>query len=293
VKDLYGNCDTQHWNPRGCGKGFTHQRRLYGPYQRSYLLMRKGWKERADDGFPSLSDKPELCDIPEMILHGESFIVHREGPEATPYLPNVIVSSNPLIRPDDCGIPLDAMHWDERTIRTVKLPWQEVLKTKNPLWEAGYRFFLLMPKTRHRVHSSWSTVDWQIIWDSNHGDPFRTDKRIPDFDDHQMHMNPDDAKEMAIKNGDYIYVDSNPEDRPFRSWQQDPKRAKVARLRLRVSYNPSYPRGVVMTKHAPFIAAEKSVLAHETNPDGWAWSADTGYQANLRYGVHNPAPATG
>lgn len=244
--------------------------------------------ENVHDSTPFWTDTGRLnsyCDIPEAILHGENFIVHREGPEATPYLPNVIVSSNPLIRPDDFGIPRDAMHWDERTIRNVKLPWKEVVQTKNPLWEAGYRFFLLTPKTRHRVHSSWSTVDWQIIWDSNHGDPFRTDKRLPGFGDHQMHMNPDDAKEMGIKNGDYIYVDSNPVDRPFRGWQQDPKRAKVARLMLRVIYNPSYPRGVVMTKHAPFIATEKSVLAHETNPDGRARSADTGYQANLRYGA--------
>jgi nitrate reductase alpha subunit len=39
-----------------------------------------------------------------------------------------------------------------------------------------------------------------------------------------------------------------------------------------------------MTKHAPFIATEKTVLAHETRPDGRARSEDTGYQANLRYG---------
>jgi nitrate reductase alpha subunit len=54
---------------------------------------------------------------------------------------------------------------------------------------------------------------------------------------------------------------------------------------LRVVYNTSYPRGVVMCKHAPFIATERTVLAHETRPDGRALSADTGYQANLRYGA--------
>jgi nitrate reductase alpha subunit len=244
--------------------------------------------ENLHDGLPFWTDTGRLnsyCDIPEAILHGENFIVHREGPEATPYLPNVIVSSNPLIRPDDFGVPRDAMHWDERTIRNVKLPWSEVVKTKNPLWEAGYRFFLLTPKTRHRVHSSWSTVDWHIIWDSSFGDPLRADKRLPGHGDHQMHVNPDDARELNLNNGDYAYVDSNPADRPFRGWQQDPARAKVARLMLRIVYNPSYPRGVVMIKHAPFIATEKTVLAHETSPDGRARSADTGYQANLRYGA--------
>ena len=38
--------------------------------------------------------------------------------------------------------------------------------TKNPLWEHGFHFYCLTPKTRHRVHSSWSTVDWTIILDS-------------------------------------------------------------------------------------------------------------------------------
>ena len=248
--------------------------------------------ENIHDNLPFWTDTGRLnsyCDIPEAILHGENFIVHREGPEATPYLPNVIVSSNPLIRPEDFGIARDAMHWDERTIRNVKLPWAEVKSTKNPLWEAGYRFYLLTPKSRHRVHSSWSTVDWHIIWDSNFGDPYRRDKRLPGFGEHQIHMNPEDAKEMGIRDGDYVYVDANPEDRPFRGWKNNDTRAKVARFMVRVHFNCSYPRGVAMTKHAPFCATEKTVIAHETNADGRARSADTGYQANLRYGSQQSA----
>lgn len=243
--------------------------------------------ENMNDNLPFWTDTGRLnayCDLPEAIQHGENFIVHREGPEATPYLPNVIVSTNPLIRPDDFGISREAMHWDERTIRNIKLPWSEVKQTKNPLWEAGYRFYLLTPKSRHRVHSSWSNVDWHLIWDSNFGDPYRRDPKLPFFGDHQLHVNPEDAQEMGLENGDYVYVDSNPEDRPFRGWQNDPERAKAARLLVRVAYNTSYPRGVVMTKHAPYCATEKTVLAHETRPDGRARSADTGYQANLRYG---------
>ena len=53
---------------------------------------------------------------------------------------------------------------------------------------------------------------------------------------------------------------------------------------LRVKYNRAYPYNIVMMKHAPFIATEKSVKAHETRPDGRALSENTGYQANLRYG---------
>ncbi len=58
--DLYGNTATKAWNPRGCAKGYTMQRRIYGPYRLKGPVLRKGWKLWADDGFPSLSDQPEL-----------------------------------------------------------------------------------------------------------------------------------------------------------------------------------------------------------------------------------------
>jgi nitrate reductase alpha subunit len=58
--DLYGNHATKAWNPRGCPKGYTIQRRVYGPYRLKGPVLRKGWKDWADAGFPSLSDKPEL-----------------------------------------------------------------------------------------------------------------------------------------------------------------------------------------------------------------------------------------
>src|SRR5574341_967781 len=54
--DLYGNTATPHWHPRGCKKGQTFHRRLYGPHRLKGPLMRKGWKEWADAGFPELDD---------------------------------------------------------------------------------------------------------------------------------------------------------------------------------------------------------------------------------------------
>jgi len=224
------------------------------------------------------------CDIPEAIEYGENIISHRESPEATPYLPNVIVASSRFVNPDDYGIPEDEMHWDKRTVRNIKKSWAEVKNTKNPLWESGFQFYCLTPKTRHRVHSSWSTVDWTIILDSNFGDPYRADKRLPGPGDHQLHINPQTAKDLGIEDGDYVYVDANPADRPYVGWKPDDPFYKVARLMLRAKYNPAYPYNIVMLKHAPFMATEKSVKAHETRPDGLAKSEGTGYMANLRYG---------
>ncbi len=56
--DLYGNTATPHWHPRGCKKGQTFHRRIYGPHRLKGPLMRKGWQQWADDGFPELT--PDL-----------------------------------------------------------------------------------------------------------------------------------------------------------------------------------------------------------------------------------------
>ncbi|MBI4575950.1 MAG: twin-arginine translocation signal domain-containing protein, partial [Planctomycetes bacterium] len=53
--DLYGNHATANWNPRQCAKGYTFHRRVYGPYRLKHPLIRRGWKQWADDGFPELT----------------------------------------------------------------------------------------------------------------------------------------------------------------------------------------------------------------------------------------------
>ena len=53
--DIYGNKATVNWNPRQCAKGYTFHRIVYGPYRLKYPMVRKGWKEWADAGFPYLT----------------------------------------------------------------------------------------------------------------------------------------------------------------------------------------------------------------------------------------------
>ncbi len=265
----------------------------YGEPGAALMLFRTyprvAFYEQIHDSWPFYTDTGRLhaySDIPEAIEYGENFVVHREGPEATPYQPNVIVSNNPYIRPDDYGLPDDAKHWDERTVLNKKMPWSKVKNTKNFLWEKGYKFYCITPKTRHRVHSSWSDVDWHMIWDSNFGDPYRMDKRTPGVGEHQIHINPIAARDLGLNDGDYVYVDANPADRPYRGAKSNDPRYRVARAMLRVKYNPAFPYHFTMMKHGAFIATEKSVDAHETRSDGRALSKGTGYQANFRYGSH-------
>jgi nitrate reductase alpha subunit len=242
--------------------------------------------EQIHDSWPFYTETGRLqayADDPTAIECGENFIVHREGPEATPYLPNVIVSSNPWVRPNDFGIPLDAEHWDERTIRNVKLPWARVKGTKNFLWERGYQFYCLTPKSRHSVHSSWANVDWHLIWNSNFGDPYRLDRRLPNVSEHQLHMNPQAARDLGLNDGDYVYVDANPADRPYLGATPSDPFYKVSRLMLRLTFNAAYPYHVVMMKHGTFIATEKTVKAQQTRPDGLSLT-ENGYIANFRFG---------
>ncbi len=247
--------------------------------------------EQVHDSIPFYTDCGRLaayCDLPEAIEYGENLVVHREAVEATPYLPNVIVSTSPFVRPVDYKVPLDTTDADLRQVRNVKMPWAEVKKTVNPLWQQGFQFFCSTPKSRHSTHSSWSTVDWHWIWSDNFGDPYRHDKRAPGVADRQIQMNPQAAADRGIKEGDYVYVDANPQDRPYVGWAQDEGsfRHRAFRCLVRVKFNPGLPYNFTIMKHTGWIATERSVKAHEARPDGRALVAETGYQASYRYGSH-------
>ncbi|MCZ7525574.1 MAG: molybdopterin-dependent oxidoreductase [Acidimicrobiia bacterium] len=245
------------------------------------------FREQIADSLPFYTDTGRMhayVDIPEAIEYGENLIVHREAVEATPYLPNVIVSTSPYIRPSDYGIPLDSIDADARQVRNVKMPWSEVKATKNPLWEQGFQLFCLTPKSRHSTHSSWAVTDWHWIWSTTFADPYRNDTRMPGVGDAQLHINPEDATELGIANGDYVWVDANPADRPYRGASEDDPFYETARLMVRASYNPAYPRGVTMLKHAFYMATPRTVRAQRERDDGRALADGTGYQSSFRHG---------
>ncbi len=222
----------------------------------------------------------------EFIREGENLIVHREPIESTPYLPNVIVAPpHDAIRPERRDIPLTANTPDEKQARNIRMTWEEAKRTENPLWKQGYRIILLTPKSRHYVHSSWAVADWNMIWNNSFGDPHRTDKRMPGVGIAEIEMNPEDAKALGIEDGDYVYVDADPADRPYEGANPNDPFYKVARLMTRAKYSPRMRPGTATIKHAPWGATPLSVRAHETRPDGLAFT-EFGYQASYPYGSH-------
>ncbi|MFB6347380.1 MAG: molybdopterin-dependent oxidoreductase, partial [bacterium] len=278
------------------GEAYTCEDVMNGEYGHPGSVMRLDrttprvpFHEQIHDSVPFYTDTGRLnsyCDIPEAIEYGENFIVHREGPEATPYLPNVIVSSNPYVQPEDYGIPEYAMDADLRQVRNIKKPWDEVKETTNPLWEEGFQLFCSTPKSRHSVHSSWSVVDWNWIWSDNFGDPYREDERLPGVADRQIQVHPETAQERGIEDGDYVYVDANPSDRPFVNWEEEPEKYEAFRCKVRVKYNGALPKNFTILKHTGWMATERTVKAHKNREDGKALSEETGYQASYRSGSH-------
>jgi nitrate reductase alpha subunit len=54
--DLQGNQASHRWDPRCCQKGLALTRRFYGDRRVRYPMIRKGFKEWVDLGFPRGSD---------------------------------------------------------------------------------------------------------------------------------------------------------------------------------------------------------------------------------------------
>jgi nitrate reductase alpha subunit len=231
-----------------------------------------------------------LRDEPEFRMHGENIPLHREPIDSTFYEPNAIVAApHPLIRPDgpkEMGIPVDDRHGETRQVRNVVMTPAELLKTSHPLMAQGFTHQWITPKYRHSVHTLVADLDILAVWWGPYGDMYRHDKRSPWVGEGYVDLNPTDAKELGIGNGDYVWIDADPEDRPFHGWQERPEEAKVARAMMRARYYPGTPRGIARTFfHFPG-ASFGSVTGHETREDGQAKSPTTGYQAMYRYGSH-------
>jgi nitrate reductase / nitrite oxidoreductase, alpha subunit len=111
---------------------------------------------------------------------------------------------------------------------------------------------------------------------------------MPGTGEMYVDIHPEDGKALGINDGDYVWIDGDPEELPFRGWQQakDKNAYKVARLMARARYYPGTPRGITRMWFNGYMATPGSVKAHETRPDGIAKNAATHYQALFRYGGH-------
>lgn len=233
-------------------------------------------------------------DEPEFLAAGENMPVHREPIDSTFYEPNVIVGKeHPAIKPqtpEQYGITKENLSTDVRQGRNVVKPWSELKQTLHPLTQANkdYRFIFHTPKFRHGAHTTPVDTDIIAVWFGPFGDMHRADKRNPFVSELFIDINPMDAKELGVDDGDYVWVDADPEDRPFRGWQQkkNTDAYEMSRLLCRARYYPGTPRGVTRMWHNAYGSTYGSIAGSKNNSTGLAKNAKTGYQAMFRGGSH-------
>ena len=232
--------------------------------------------------------RPEI----EFIEAGENLIVHREPSEATFYDPCAIVAApHPALRPKrpaDWEIAADDRSYLTRQMRNTTYDVEGLLKTKHPLRDQGWDHVFHTPKYRHGAHTMPVDTDFMAALFGPFGDMYRRDKRSPSTGEMYVDINPLDAKKLGINDGDYVWVDGDPNDQPFRGWN-DPKRKdeyKVARLMARARYYPGTPQGITRMWFNGYMATPGSVKGAETRADGAAKNPETNYQALFRFGGH-------
>ena len=230
---------------------------------------------------------------PEFIDSGENILIYREPIDSTFHEPNVIVAkAHPALRPKQAeayGLRRDDLSTETRQVRHVLKTVDELMISKHPLMAQGYKHIYHTPKYRHGAHTTPVDTDFTGVLFGPFGDVYRHDKRMPSVTEGYMDINPSDAKELGLDDGDYVWVDADPSDRPFRGFKAGTEEYKVARLLLRVRMYPGTPRGVARTWHNMYGASFGSVKGHETRSDGLAKNPETNYQAMYRYGSHQSA----
>lgn len=229
----------------------------------------------------------------DFIASGENMVIYREPVDSTPYEPNVIVSrKHEALRakqPKDYGLKRNDVSVESRQVRNVVMTTDELMKSKHPLKLKNYAHVYHTPKYRHGAHSTPVDTDATAIWFGPFGDVYRHDKRMPSVVEGYVDINPLDAKALGVEDGDYVYIDADPEDRPFRGFKAGSEEYKVARLMLRARYYPGTPRGITRTWHNMYGATFGSVKGQETRPDGLAKNPETNYQSMYRFGSHQSA----
>jgi nitrate reductase alpha subunit len=254
-----------------------------------------GW-EQIQDSRPWYTKTGRLefyRDEDEFIEAGENMPVHREPIDSTFYEPNVIVApKHEALRPqgpEDYGVARDDLSCEVRQGRNVVKTWAEEKLSPHPLAKDGYRFIFHTPKYRHGSHTTPIDTDMVAVLFGPFGDIYRHDKRMPFVTEGYVDIHPSDAKELGIEDGDYVWIDSDPADRPFRGWQTNPKDYEFARCMARARYYPGTPRGVTRMWFNMYGATPGSVEGQKTRADGLARNPRTNYQAMFRSGSHQSA----
>jgi nitrate reductase / nitrite oxidoreductase, alpha subunit len=262
-----------------------------------FMMMRTtpkivGW-EQTNESVPWYTRSGRLefyRDEDEFIEYGENLPLHREPVDGTVYEPGVLMAHpHPLLiptQPGEYGIDVDDLGTETRQVRHVVRTPEEIAASKHPLMADGFSHVLVTPKFRHACHSMGASVDTDVLLFGPFGDFYRHDRRKPWVAEGYVDLHPDDVADLGCVDGDYIWVDGDPSDRPFKGWQDRPEDYRAFRWLVRVRVNPSVVPKVARAWFHFHIATHGSVEGHTTRPDGLARNPRTNYQSGYRFGSH-------
>lgn len=237
---------------------------------------------------------------PEFLDAGENLVVYREPSDSTFYDPCAIIAApHPALRPKrpaDWGIAPEDRGHITRQMRNTTYTVDALLRTRHPALarDQGLRHVFHTPKYRHGAHTMPIDTDFMAALFGPFGDMYRRDKRSPSAGEMYVDINPEDAKALGINDGDYVWIDGDPEELPFRGWNDPARRDayKVARCMARARFYPGTPQGITRMWFNGYMATPGSVKGEETRPDGAAKNPETHYQSLFRYGGHQSLTRT-
>jgi nitrate reductase alpha subunit len=257
-----------------------------------------GWEQRQEDKpwYTATGRLEFYRPEPEFRTAGEMLPVWREPIDATFYEPNVILANRPHPSvaprgPEDYGVPESQIDIETRQARNVVRTWDELSASVHPLhaFDPAYRFIFQTPKYRWGAHSTAVDADWIAMLFGPFGDPYRRDGRTPWTGEAYAEINPADAVELGLADGDYIWVDADPSDRPYRGAQEDGSFLDTARVMMRARTYTGMPRGVIRTWFNMYAATPATIAAQKSAEGAPAKNPDTGYVALFRQGSHQSA----
>ena len=230
---------------------------------------------------------------PEFIEAGENLPLFREAIDSTHRAPNVIVAKpDPLLSPagpEAYGVDADAALADTelRQARNVMVAPEDLPATRHPLLDSfGAGHIVHTPKYRHAAHTTTGDTDITVLLFGPFGDVYRHDKRKPFVSEAYVDVNPKDLAELGIHDGDYVWVDADPNDRPFRGWRERPEDYRVGRMLIRARASNNTPPGVAKIWFNMYGSSHGTVKGTRVNANGLARNPVTGYQSLYRSGSH-------
>jgi nitrate reductase / nitrite oxidoreductase, alpha subunit len=254
-----------------------------------------GWEQRYEDKpWYTRTGRLEFYrPEPEFRAAGEMLPVWREPVDSTRYEPNVILANrpHPAIRPRtprDYGFPVEQLDVETRQVRNVVRTWEELSASRHPLnkLDPAYRFVYQTPKYRWGAHTTAVDSDWMAMLFGPFGDIYRRDPRAPWAGEAYVEINPGDARELALEDGDYVWIDADPSDRPYRGAEEGDPFLEVARVMMRVRVFPGTPPGVLRTWFNMYAATPGTVAAQKETPGAPARNPETRYVSLFRHGSH-------